>query len=158
MYLTNTSRFLLLKHAAQALLDLTGIQQFRRTQQPLVKKEQQIHRQPKAHQKPLVTAHRIHRNDKHIHQQQIHCRQCRIKHKCCYSTKYFGELVKTETGKTAKSMINDRLLSAARQLLVDETLTITQVSQHLGFEYPQHFVRFFKAQTGKTPSEYRKTA
>ena len=35
--------------------------------------------------------------------------------KCCYSTKYFGELVKTETGRTAKSMINDRLLSASRQ-------------------------------------------
>ena len=78
--------------------------------------------------------------------------------KCCYSPKYFGELVKTETGKTAKSMINDRLLSAARQLLVDETLSITQVSQRLGFEYSQPFVRFFKAQTGKTPSEYRKTA
>mgnify|MGYP002726558477 FL=1 len=78
--------------------------------------------------------------------------------KCCYSTKYFGELVKTETGRTAKSLINDRLLSAARQLLVDEALTITQVSQRLGFEYSQHFVRFFKAQTGKTPSEYRKTA
>src|SRR5574344_2140611 len=78
--------------------------------------------------------------------------------KCCYSTKYFGELVKTETGRTAKSLINDRLLSTARQLLVDETLTITQVSQRLGFEYSQHFVRFFKAQTGKTPSEYRKTA
>jgi AraC-like DNA-binding protein len=78
--------------------------------------------------------------------------------KCCYSTKYFGELVKTETGRTAKSLISDRLLSAARQLLVDETLSITQISQRLGFEYPQHFVRFFKAQTGKTPSEYRKTA
>ena len=78
--------------------------------------------------------------------------------KCCYSSKYFGELVKTETGRTAKSIINDRLLSASRQLLDDETLCITQVSQRLGFEYPQHFVRFFKAQTGKTPSEYRKTA
>ena len=78
--------------------------------------------------------------------------------KCCYSTKYFGELVKTETGRTAKSLISDRLLSDARQLLVDETLSITQISQRLGFEYPQHFVRFFKAQTGKTPSEYRKTA
>ena len=78
--------------------------------------------------------------------------------KCCYSPKYFGELVKTETGKTAKSLINDRLLSFSRQLLDDETLSITQVSQRLGFEYSQHFVRFFKAQTGKTPSEYRKTA
>ena len=78
--------------------------------------------------------------------------------KCCYSTKYFGELVKTETGRTAKNIINDRLLSASRQLLDDETLSITQLSQRLGFEYPQHFIRFFKAQTGKTPSEYRKTA
>ena len=78
--------------------------------------------------------------------------------KCCYSTKYFGELVKTETGRTARDFINDRLLRAAKQLLADEELSIGQVSQELGFEYPQHFVRFFKSQTGKTPSEYRRSA
>ncbi len=78
--------------------------------------------------------------------------------KCCYSSKYFGELVKTETGRTAKDFINDRLLRSAKILLNDDTLSITQVSQQLGFEYPQHFVRFFKTQTGKTPSEYRKSA
>lgn len=78
--------------------------------------------------------------------------------KCCYSAKYFGELVKTETGKNAKDFINARLLRAAQQLLSDDLLSITQISQRLGFEYPQHFVRFFKAQTGKTPTEYRKMA
>ena len=78
--------------------------------------------------------------------------------KCCYSTKYFGELVKTETGRTARDFINDRLLRTAKQLLADEELSISQVSQELGFEYPQHFVRFFKSQTGKTPSEYRRSA
>ena len=78
--------------------------------------------------------------------------------KCCYSAKYFGELVKTVTGKTAKDYINDRMLVAAKRLLADDSLSITQVSQALGFEYPQHFVRFFKARTGVTPSEYRKTA
>lgn len=78
--------------------------------------------------------------------------------KCCYSAKYFGELVKTETGRTAKDFINDRLLRSAKILLDNDTLSITQVSQQLGFEYPQHFVRFFKTQTGKTPSEYRKSA
>lgn len=76
--------------------------------------------------------------------------------KCCYSPKYFGELVKTETGRTAKDFINDRLLRFAQQLLNNESLSISQVSQQLGFEYPQHFVRFFKTHTGKTPSEYRK--
>jgi AraC family transcriptional regulator, transcriptional activator of pobA len=76
--------------------------------------------------------------------------------KCCYSPKYFGELVKTETGCTAKDFINARLLRSAKQLLDDDTLSISMVSQRLGFEYPQHFVRFFKAQTGGTPSAYRK--
>lgn len=78
--------------------------------------------------------------------------------KCCYSPKYFGELVKTETGRTAKDFISDRMLSAAKQLLNDESLSIKTVSQQLGFEYPQHFIRFFKAKTGQTPSDYRKTA
>ena len=78
--------------------------------------------------------------------------------KCCYSPKYFGELVKTETGRTAKDFINDRILKKAKELLMSDTLNITQISQRLGFEYPQHFVRFFKAQTGKTPSDYRRTA
>lgn len=78
--------------------------------------------------------------------------------KCCYSAKYFGELVKTETGHTAKDFINSRLLRSAKQLLDDDTLSVSQVSQRLGFEYSQHFVRFFKSQTGLTPSQYRKTA
>ncbi len=78
--------------------------------------------------------------------------------KCCYSPKYFGELVKTETGRTAKDFINDRLLRAAKQLLSSDTMNITQVSQQLGFEYPQHFIRFFKTHTGKTPLEFQKLA
>ena len=78
--------------------------------------------------------------------------------KCCYSPKYFGELVKTETGRSAKDFISDRMLIAAKQLLNDESLSIKAISQQLGFEYPQHFVRFFKAKTGQTPSDYRKTA
>ncbi len=78
--------------------------------------------------------------------------------KCCYSPKYFGELVKTETGRTARDFINDRILSASKKLLSDETLSIAQLSRKLGFEYPQHFVRFFKTHTGATPSEYRRTS
>ncbi len=77
--------------------------------------------------------------------------------KCCYSTKYFGELVKTETGRTARDFINDRILASAKKLLAEESMSIARVSQRLGFEYPQHFVRFFKSHSGDTPSQYRKT-
>lgn len=75
--------------------------------------------------------------------------------KCCLSNGYFGTLVKTETGRTAKDLINDRLLARAKELLSYDTLTVSQVSTSLGFEYPQHFVRFFKALTGKTPTQWR---
>lgn len=82
--------------------------------------------------------------------------------KCCLSTGYFGTLVKTETGRTAKDIINDRILAKAKELLSSsplkgdrEGLSVTQVSQRLGFEYPQHFVRFFKSLTGKTPTQWR---
>lgn len=74
------------------------------------------------------------------------------------SAGYFGELVKTSTGTTAKDMIADRLVNAARELLNDLTLSVTQVGDMLGFEYPQHFVRFFKRRTGRTPKEYRTIA
>ena len=68
---------------------------------------------------------------------------------------YVGTLVKTETGRTAKDLINDRIMGKAKELLASDTLSVTQVSQRLGFEYPQHFVRFFKALTGKTPTQWR---
>ncbi len=74
---------------------------------------------------------------------------------CSLSTGYFGTLVKTETGRTAKDLINDRLLVHAKELLESDQNTITMVSRQLGFEYPQHFVRFFKSLTGKTPNQWR---
>ena len=77
--------------------------------------------------------------------------------KCCLSTGYFGTLVKTETGRTAKDLINDRILAKAKEYLQSDVLSVSQISQRLGFEYPQHFVRFFKALTGKTPTQWRAT-
>lgn len=75
--------------------------------------------------------------------------------KCCLTPGYFGQLVKTETKRTARDFINDRLLVTAKEYLNDDLLTVNQISTKLGFEFPQHFVRFFKQHTGKTPTEYR---
>ena len=76
--------------------------------------------------------------------------------KCYLSSGYFGNLVRVETGRTAKDIIADHVLAYAKQLLNDEALTITIISERLGFDYPQHFIRFFKSHTGKTPSAFRK--
>ena len=78
--------------------------------------------------------------------------------KCSLTSGYFGELVKTETGKTAQDFIGDAIVKRAKEILNDSSFTVSQVAYSLGFGYPQHFVRFFKRKTGKTPSEYRGAA
>lgn len=75
--------------------------------------------------------------------------------KICLSPNYFGDLVKKETGKSAKEYIQLKMLSVAKENLLNPDSTITQVAYALGFQYPQHFIRFFKRYEGVTPSQYR---
>lgn len=75
--------------------------------------------------------------------------------KICLSPNYFGDLVKKETGKSAKEYIQLKMLQAAKEELLNPDKTVTQVAYALGFQYPQHFVRFFKKYEGITPTQYR---
>lgn len=75
--------------------------------------------------------------------------------KICLSPNYFGDMVKQITGKTALEYIQLKMLTAAKERLLDPACNIKQISEYLGFRYPQHFVRFFKRQEGCTPKEFR---
>lgn len=75
--------------------------------------------------------------------------------KICLSPNYFGDLIRRETGCTAQEHIQNKITSMANDLLLDQSLSVTQVAERLGFNYSQHFNRFFKKQTGLTPTEYR---
>lgn len=76
----------------------------------------------------------------------------------CLSPGYFGDLVKKETGLTAQDMIQQALLMRGKHLLRTTDLTITEIAYQLGFQYPQHFTRFFKTLEGISPKEYRESA
>jgi len=71
------------------------------------------------------------------------------------SPNYFGDLIRELTGDTATSYIRRFLMQRAQQLLISGA-TITETSERLGFEYPQHFTRQFKKHFGQTPSEFIK--
>jgi AraC family transcriptional regulator, transcriptional activator of pobA len=71
------------------------------------------------------------------------------------STKYFGDLIKKETGKTAQEYIQLRLLDFAKEKMFDTDKSVSEIAYELGFKYPQHFSRFFKLKVGYTPNEYR---
>ncbi len=75
--------------------------------------------------------------------------------KICLSSNYFGDLVKQQTGKTAQEYIQLKMINYAKSSLLNPTLTTKQIAELLGFQHSQHFIRFFKRQTGNTPREYR---
>ena len=75
--------------------------------------------------------------------------------KICLSPNYFGDLVKQETRKTAQEYIQLKMIAVAKERMLDPAGTIKRIAESLGFQHPQHFVRFFKRQEGCTPKEFR---
>lgn len=73
--------------------------------------------------------------------------------KLCMSPNYLGDLIKRSTGETAGNHIRNFLVIKAKSGL-SAGKTISEVAYDIGLEYPQHFSRMFKKQTGMTPSEY----
>jgi AraC family transcriptional regulator, transcriptional activator of pobA len=71
------------------------------------------------------------------------------------SANYFGDLMKKETGKSAQEHLHLKLLDKAKEKIFDTSKTISQIAYELGFQYPQHFSRMFKNETGYSPNEYR---
>jgi AraC family transcriptional regulator, transcriptional activator of pobA len=71
------------------------------------------------------------------------------------SANYFGDLIKKETGKTAQEYIQSKVIGLAKEKIFDQSKSISQIANELGFKYPQHFTRLFKQKTGHTPAEYR---
>jgi len=72
-----------------------------------------------------------------------------------YSAKYFSELVKKDTGKSAQDLITSYVLDVAVKKLQQQNSSIKEVAYELGFQYPQHFTRFFSKQMGCSPKEYK---
>ena len=77
--------------------------------------------------------------------------------KLCLSTNYFSDLLKKETGLSAGKHIQQKILEIAKEKLYDTNKTISLIADEMGFQYPQHFSRWFKKLAGCTPNEYRAT-
>jgi AraC-like DNA-binding protein len=71
------------------------------------------------------------------------------------SANYFGDLIKKETGLTAKDYIQNKTIDVAKNRVLDTDKTINEIAFEMGFKYPQHFTRLFKQRVGQTPNEYR---
>lgn len=73
-----------------------------------------------------------------------------------YSSVYTGALVKKVTGKTYKSLLQEKRLVVAEILLLKTDLSIDEIIKKTGYENASFFRRIFKGKYGVTPLNYRK--
>ncbi|OQP42970.1 AraC family transcriptional regulator [Niastella yeongjuensis] len=70
--------------------------------------------------------------------------------------KSLSAAIKKHTGKSAGKWIDEAVMLEAKVLLQNKTLTVSQVSGMLNFSDQSVFGKFFRANAGMTPVEYRK--
>ncbi|PTT00078.1 AraC family transcriptional regulator [Pedobacter sp. HMWF019] len=73
------------------------------------------------------------------------------------SRNYLSSLLKITTGRNTQQHIQDKLIEMAKERISTTGLSISEIAYELGFEYPQSFSRMFKAHTGLSPLEFRRS-
>lgn len=71
------------------------------------------------------------------------------------TAKYLSQLVKSVSGRTAKQMIQDRIVLEAKRQLLYSNHNINEIAFELGFSEAEHFSAFFKKCQGVSPKAYR---
>ena len=73
----------------------------------------------------------------------------------CMSTTAFSKLFKVKIGITVKYFVSAYKISKAHEIMINSDLSITEITNALGFVSLSTFERTFQRITGQTPSQYR---
>lgn len=74
-----------------------------------------------------------------------------------YSKSYLCKLFQEQTGNTIADYAVRRKISHAKQLIRENNLNFSQISEKLSFDNPQYFSRVFKRITKMSPTEFKQT-
>lgn len=72
------------------------------------------------------------------------------------SSYQLNSITKAAVGKTVSDLINEQIILEAKRNLLTTTEQVKEIADHLGFEDPSYFIRFFKKHTGFSPDAFRK--
>lgn len=74
----------------------------------------------------------------------------------CLSPKHFSNVIKEDTGHTAAYWIHTQVVAEAKMLLhMRRDLTVQAIADMLGFDEQATFSRYFRRETGISPTEFR---
>jgi AraC family transcriptional activator of pobA len=83
------------------------------------------------------------------HAVQDYARQLNI------TPRQLSDITRQFVGRTAKHLIEDRLLLEAKRLLTFTNLSVKEIAHKLGYKDPSHFSKIFKKKTNVTPQSYK---
>lgn len=69
---------------------------------------------------------------------------------------YLGQIFKKETGETFLKYLTNYRIQEAKRLLEDNKLSITEISELVGYRTSQYFSQIFIKSVGMRPQEYRR--
>ncbi len=73
---------------------------------------------------------------------------------CNVATSFVSKVVKECTGMNFPAYITYLRIEKAKLLLEENTMTVNQISEEVGYTYPYYFVKKFKSLEGVTPGQY----
>ena len=76
----------------------------------------------------------------------------------CLTSGHLSKVLKEVSGKTAGQLIDDTVIMEAKLLLSNPLLSISQIADELKFCDQSFFGKYFKKNTGLSPSKFRKIA
>ncbi|MBA4687823.1 MAG: 2-isopropylmalate synthase [Candidatus Galacturonibacter soehngenii] len=69
---------------------------------------------------------------------------------------YLSKYIKEKLGNTFGNLVKECRLNKACHILKTSNMLVEDISNMVGYENPEHFIRVFKTQIGLTPIQYRK--
>lgn len=81
-----------------------------------------------------------------------------IAQKCFYTPSYFSHAFKKYCGQSLSEYVKKKRVKYAIELLDNTDLTVTQISEMVGYNDKTFFYKVFKEAIGKSPAEYRNSA
>ncbi len=70
--------------------------------------------------------------------------------------RHLSNTIKLTTGKSPCDIMEEKIVSAAKHLLLQTNLSIADIASQFGYKDATNFIKFFKGMTGITPLQYRK--
>ena len=72
-----------------------------------------------------------------------------------YSPRTLNRLARAHTGRSAKQLIDERVVLEAKRLLSHGGASVADIAQGLGFDDPSNFSAYFLRHTGLRPGGFR---